>query len=218
VRSSSATLSTPALSLSHRNCLSNADDTVPSNAYLRRTASANFAFGTWLDSGDAAHSIDVLDLCSSWVSHYPTDRQFGRVAGLGMNAKELEMNPQLTERSLRNLNKQPTLPYEDQAFDAITCTVSIDYLTDPLKVMAEAARVLRPGGVLALVISNRLFFSKAVALWTGKDDDEHIYTVASYIHYGAGRSLTEPEAVDLRPKRGKKDDPLYAIVASRRAG
>ena len=39
----------------------------------------------------------------------------------------------------------------------------IDYLTKPLAVMSEAARVLRPGGVLAIVFSNRLFFSKAVA-------------------------------------------------------
>ena len=166
--------------------------------------------------GEEAAAVDVLDLCSSWVSHYPTDRRFGRVVGLGMNAKELELNPQLTERTLRDLNKEPKLPYEDQSFDAITCTVSIDYLTAPLKVVAEAARVLRPGGTLALVISNRLFFSKAVALWTGKDDDEHIYTVGGYIHYGSPL-LTEPSAVDLRPARGKKDDPLYAIFATRRA-
>ena len=84
-------------------------------------------------------------------------------------------------------------------------------------VLSEAARVLRPGGKLALVISNRLFFSKAIALWTGKDDEEHIYTVGSYIHYGAGRLMSEPAAVDLRPKRGKKEDPLYAVFATRRA-
>ena len=167
--------------------------------------------------GDDTHAIDVLDLCSSWVSHYPTDRAFGRVAGLGMNAKELELNPQLTERTVRDLNKQPALPYADGSFDVVTCTVSIDYLTSPLKVVAEAARVLRPGGVLALVISNRLFFSKAVALWTGKDDEEHIYTVGGYMHYGGGRLLSEPAAVDLRPTRGKKEDPLYTVFATRQA-
>ena len=122
--------------------------------------------------------LDVLDLCSSWVSHFPDDGadgvRFGRVAGLGMNAEELSANKQLSEWVVRDLNKQPVLPYADGSFDAVTCTVSIDYLTQPLALMREVARVLRPGGRVAVLISNRLFFSKAVALWTGKDDLEHV--------------------------------------------
>ena len=120
--------------------------------------------------------LDVLDLCSSWVSHFPADDgvRFGRVAGLGMNAEELAANKQLSEWTVRDLNKQPVLPYADGSFDAVTCTVSIDYLTQPLSVMREVARVLRPGGRVNVLISNRLFFSKAVALWTGKDDLEHV--------------------------------------------
>ena len=100
--------------------------------------------------------------------------RFGRVAGLGMNAEELAANKQLSEWVVRDLNKQPVLPYADGSFDAVTCTVSIDYLTQPLAVMREVARVLRPGGRVNVLISNRLFFSKAVALWTGKDDLEHV--------------------------------------------
>ena len=111
--------------------------------------------------------LDVLDLCSSWVSHYPTDGvRYGRVAGLGMNAEELQANRQLSEWVVRDLNKEPRLPFADGSFDAVTCTVSIDYLTEPLAVMREVARVLRPGGRIAILISNRLFFSKAVALCT----------------------------------------------------
>ena len=165
--------------------------------------------------GDSEHAVDVLDLCSSWVSHYPPSARLKRVAGLGMNQVELERNAVLTERVVRDLNRDATLPYADGSFDAITCTVSIDYLTSPLKVVAEAARVLRPGGTLALVISNRLFFSKAVALWTGKDDDEHIYTVGGYLHYGGKGLLSEPAALDLRPPPRGKTDPLYAIYAVR---
>ena len=29
---------------------------------------------------------DILDVCSSWVSHLPDELQLGRVVGLGMNA------------------------------------------------------------------------------------------------------------------------------------
>ena len=38
---------------------------------------------------------DVLDICSSWVSHYPKDFKGGNVVGLGMNEYELSQNPQL---------------------------------------------------------------------------------------------------------------------------
>lgn len=190
--------------------------------------------------------IDVLDVCSSWVSHYPPANvvPVGRVAGLGMNAEELKANNRLTEWVVRDLNKDPTLPYANESFDAVTCTVSvrlprpppcqanaqdvsnarlwcapqIDYLTKPLAVMSEAARVLRPGGVLAIVFSNRLFFSKAVAIWTGKDDLDHVYTVGAYVHYGAGTQFGGLRAIDLTPRkqRGSKGgDPLYAVVATR---
>eukprot|EP00965_Chrysotila_dentata_P199052 6179156-Pleurochrysis_carterae.AAC.2 len=170
------------------------------------------------------HALDVLDLCSSWISHYPSEGKYRRVAGLGMNAEELRANPLLSEHVVRDLNKQPALPYADSSFDAVTCTVSIDYLTRPLDVIREVSRVLRPGGSVAILFSDRLFFSKAVALWTGKDDLEHVYTVGSYIHYGAGDAMGAPRAVDLTPKplRGipsfggaKRNDPLYAVVADK---
>lgn len=78
--------------------------------------------------------VAVLDICSSWVSHYPEGYKAGRVAGLGMNADELSRNPQLTEYAVRDLNAEPVLPYEDNSFDVITNCVSVDYLTRPLEV------------------------------------------------------------------------------------
>ena len=32
---------------------------------------------------------DVLDLCSSWVSHFPPERKYRRVVGHGLNADEV---------------------------------------------------------------------------------------------------------------------------------
>jgi ubiquinone/menaquinone biosynthesis C-methylase UbiE len=48
-----------------------------------------------------------------------------------MNADELKRNPVLTEHVVKDLNADPRLPYEDNAFDVITNTVSVDYLTRP---------------------------------------------------------------------------------------
>ncbi len=51
-----------------------------------------------------------------------------------MNEEELKRNPQLTEYIARDLNSQPSLPYEDNSFDVITNCVSVDYLNKPLEV------------------------------------------------------------------------------------
>ena len=51
-----------------------------------------------------------------------------------MNKEELERNPVLTESVVRDLNADPKLPYEDNEFDVVTNTVSVDYLTKPKEV------------------------------------------------------------------------------------
>jgi ubiquinone/menaquinone biosynthesis C-methylase UbiE len=108
---------------------------------------------------------DVLDICSSWVSHYPQDFKGNKVVGLGMNKYELSQNKQLTDYVVRDLNVDPTLPFEDNSFDIVTCVVSVDYLNQPLPIFKEVGRVLRPGGECILSISNRCFPTKAFQIW-----------------------------------------------------
>ena len=98
---------------------------------------------------------DVLDICSSWVSHYPKNWKGGNVVGLGMNEHELSQNPQLTSFDVKDLNEDPVFPYDDKSFDRVTCVVSVDYLNKPKEIFAEIGRVLRPGGECMLAISNR---------------------------------------------------------------
>lgn len=64
------------------------------------------------------------------------------MTGLGMNKEELERNPVLTESVVHDLNVDPKLPYEDNAFDVITNTVSVDYLTKPKEVHPHCRSVL----------------------------------------------------------------------------
>jgi len=85
----------------------------------------------------------VLDLCSSWISHFP-NRDYMKVVGLGLNEEELKANQQLTEYRVQNLNTTPYLPYDDNTFDIITNTVSVDYLNKPWTVFDEMFRVLKP--------------------------------------------------------------------------
>ena len=81
-----------------------------------------------------SEGADVLDICSSWISHFPNDVRLGRRVGLGMNKMELAENKQLDEFVVQNLNKDPILPFKEESFDFVTCVVSVDYLTRPLEV------------------------------------------------------------------------------------
>ena len=152
----------------------------------------------------------VLDLMSSWISHWPDDLLPSRAAGLGMNAEELRHNPALDDWVVHDLNRDPTLPYADASFDAVTIAVSVQYLTRPLDVFADIARVLSPGGVCVVSFSNRCFPTKAVALWQGLNDDGHVRQVGSYFHYTG--VYDRIEAYDLSPAKGQSD-PLYVVQA-----
>jgi ubiquinone/menaquinone biosynthesis C-methylase UbiE len=48
------------------------------------------------------------------------------------------------------------------AFDAVVCTVSFEYLTQPHKIVAEARRVLKPGGMFVVTLSHRYFPPKVI--------------------------------------------------------
>ena len=153
--------------------------------------------------------VDVLDICSSWISHFPTNP--GRLVITGMNAAELERNEMADEWSVRDLNTDPSLPFDDASFDAVTCAVSVDYLSRPLDVFAEAARVLRPGGRFVCTFSNRCFPTKVIRGWLSTDDQGRCAIVATY--FGLTKGFGEPIVEHRNPDA--PGDPLYAVWARR---
>jgi SAM-dependent methyltransferase len=157
-----------------------------------------------------APGSDVLDLMSSWVSHLPEDVAYGRVAGLGLNAEELERNPRLTERAVQDLNAHPSLPYPDASFDALLCAVSVQYLTRPIEVFASAARVLRPGGRVLVAMSHRCFPTKAIRAFHVLAPAQRGGLVAEYLARAGG---FEPAEVLDRSPQGA--DPLWIVSARR---
>ena len=87
----------------------------------------------------------ILDLMSSWVSHLPEEIAFAEVVGHGLNRAELAANPRLTRFFVQDLNEDPRLPLDTDAFDGVGLCVSIQYLRRPVTVLREVARVLKPG-------------------------------------------------------------------------
>jgi SAM-dependent methyltransferase len=161
-----------------------------------------------------APGSDVLDLMSSWVSHLPPadGLPLGRVVGHGMNAEELAGNPRLSSFDVVDLNATPRLPYADAAFDAVLCAVSIQYLTRPVEVFREVARVLRPGGRVAIATSQRCFPTKAIRAFQVLPPRDRLGVLALYLERTGG--FAPAELVDRSPPGA---DPLWIVTALRSA-
>jgi SAM-dependent methyltransferase len=153
---------------------------------------------------------DVLDLMGSWVSHFRTPP--ARLTVLGMNAQELEANPSAAATVVHDLNADPQLPFAPSSFDAVVCCVSVDYLTRPVEVFTDVARVLRPGGLFVCTFSNRCFPTKAIRGWLYSDDEQHCEIVKRYFLLAAG--WAEPHA-ERRTPLVHRGDPLMAVWAQR---
>jgi hypothetical protein len=151
----------------------------------------------------------LLDLMSSWVSHLPPEIEYAEVIGHGMNATELAANPRLTRWFVQNLNRKTRLPLADASVDAAMVCVSIQYLQQPVAVLRELTRVLRPGGPLVISFSNRCFWTKAVAIWRALDDSGHARLVERYLrHAGFERIETHKLAEWVEDV----SDPMTAVV------
>ncbi|PSN18250.1 SAM-dependent methyltransferase [filamentous cyanobacterium CCP5] len=189
-------------------------------------------FVTHVDEGFIAQLTDlyrerlrpnshILDMMSSWVSHLPEEMAFEHVEGHGLNAEELAKNSQLNHYFVQNLNEDQVLPLKDQSFDAVLNTVSVQYLQYPEAVFAEIYRVLKPGGMVIVSFSNRMFYQKAIAAWRDGSESDRVALVKRYFESVPGFSTPEiiqrqsdiPAIFQMLGLGG--GDPFYAVIAER---
>ena len=160
------------------------------------------------------HDGMVLDLMSSWRSHLPEDRGRRRIIGLGLNAAEMRENPQLHDYEVHDLNSDPVLPFNDESFDAAVVTVSIQYMTRPVEVFADVRRLLRDGAYFHVIYSNRMFPTKAVAVWQALDDRRRGQLIGAYFARSSGWEAVTSR--DISPDVGVHSDPVF-VVSGRRS-
>ena len=164
-------------------------------------------------------NTNVLDLMSSWKSYISDDLDLSQVTGLGMNQQELDANKRLTDFTVQDVNLYQLLPYENDQFDAAICTASIEYLTYPLKIMTEVARVIKPGGKFVVTFSERWFPTKAIRIWSQLHPFERMQLVLEYfrdsnffvdLNTYSKRGLPRP-VDDIYIEENKLSDSVYAI-------
>ena len=124
-----------------------------------------------------------------------------------MNAEELAANPRLDRWFVQDLNDVPDLSEEDTRYDAVLICVGVQYLQQPLAVLREVRRVLKPGGSAIISFSNRCFPTKAVAVWRALEMQGHASLVRLYLETARFLDVTASLLAD-----GRLGDPLVAIT------
>lgn len=156
---------------------------------------------------------EILDLLSSWRSHIPESVRPSRLVGLGLNREEMADNPALTEIVVHNVNREARLPFPDASFDGAVLTVSVQYLTQPIATFAEVGRVLRPTAPFIVTFSNRMFPTKAVAIWRGANEQQRAGIVHRY--FAESGAFENIEMIDRSIRPGPPSDPIWAVLGCR---
>ena len=103
---------------------------------------------------DGGHVLDVAT-GTGLVAREIARRSAARIVGIDLSPEMLHGaraaigRDRLEARVSLCLGQAERLPFGDGAFDAVTFTYLLRYVNDPAATLAELARVLKPGGVLA---------------------------------------------------------------------
>jgi len=168
----------------------------------------------------------LLDLMAGWDSHIPSTIHPQKVVGLGLNRNELSRNEALSDWVYHDLNKNSSLPFPDNTFDAVLNVVSVDYMTRPVEIFREVGRILKPGGLFLVIFSNRMFEQKAVKIWRQAGEEERVLLVEEF--FSRAGTFTEANVFISKGKPRPKDDkyahlgipsdPIYAVYAEKVGG
>jgi SAM-dependent methyltransferase len=140
--------------------------------YPGRTAELDFSV-MWLESRARGRLLDVGAGSGFLV---------GQMNGLGWRAEGVDFDAVAVARAraLGLTMHQGSLPgqrFEDAAFDAVTMSHSIEHVHDPVALLAEARRILKPGGRLSIATPNTrsLLHRRYRANWFALDPPRHLH-------------------------------------------
>jgi ubiquinone/menaquinone biosynthesis C-methylase UbiE len=110
------------------------------DALLSRVAGVAWPEGPLLDALALSAAADVLDVGAG------DGRLLAALRGCGRRGRRVGLDPAQVSGLLRDTAE--ALPFPDASFDAVRLVRVLAHLSDPARALAEARRVLRPGGRL----------------------------------------------------------------------
>lgn len=144
----------------------------------------NLVDDVWLLAGPMAHALRhvhaplILDVATG-TARMPLallhdDRFRGSIVALDLSRKMLrqaehKLRPYAGRYALIRRDAGD-LPFPDETFDAVSCLEALEFMPDPVRVLGEMARVLRPGGIL--LTTNRVNWERRLMPGKAFSDDQ----------------------------------------------
>jgi len=152
---------------------------------------------------DAGPNTRALDLCCGHGNVAAGLIKAGaRVTGVDFSPAMLAMARAAVPEAEFAEGDAMALKFDDQSFDAVTIGFGIPHVPEPPKVLREARRVLRPGGILAF------------SVWCGPEVD----TALGYVFDAIGAHGSPDIALPLGPGANDYADPTLAFPVLEAAG
>jgi ubiquinone/menaquinone biosynthesis C-methylase UbiE len=140
-----------------------------------------------------------------------------RITGTDFAQNALDHADALDEKILNNMD-QDGLPFPNGSFDFVTCLEVLEHLVLPEQALKEIARVLVPGGHVALTVPNIQHIEYLFQLFRGKmpgpaADTRHMsiftHNFMAKLFQQAGLRVITPGGVDASPEWFARVSPKY---------
>jgi ubiquinone/menaquinone biosynthesis C-methylase UbiE len=125
----------------------------------------------------------LLDLGCGFGVHAEFYSKAGaKVIGIDASKKEIEyaksLNLKNADFSVFDINKK--LPFKENEFDIIACSLVLDYIKNLDKIFKECRRVLKPRGVLIFSIPNPIYYQENAIVGILEEDDGRVRIFGNY--------------------------------------
>ncbi|MEM9967717.1 MAG: bifunctional 2-polyprenyl-6-hydroxyphenol methylase/3-demethylubiquinol 3-O-methyltransferase UbiG [Pseudomonadota bacterium] len=128
----------------------------------------------WFDRHIDWRGKAVLDLgCAGGFMSEALDLKGAKVTGIDPAAQAIEAAKRHATQSGKDIQYDvgvgEALPYADSTFDAVVCVDVLEHVKDLQQVVAEVARVLKPGGLFLYDTINRNRIAKLATITIAED-------------------------------------------------
>jgi len=111
------------------------------------------AFGPLLDSAGDLRGRHVLEVASG-TGHLAADAlvRGATVVGVDVAPAMVTLARQRVPGARFHEGDAEALPFKDEQFDSVNCCFGLLHFAEPVRALREAARVLKPGGIISFTV------------------------------------------------------------------
>lgn len=170
----------------------------------------------------------VLDLgCGAGFLSNDLAARGHRVTGLDSTAENLAVARarDATGTARYDLGDATALPYPDASFDVVCAMDLLEHVETPAQLVAEASRVLVPGGLLFFHTFNRTWQAKWIVIRGVEafvaNTPAHLHVLRLFLTPAEVRAMCTSSALAITELRGSRPRfrwPLWRMIVTRRVG